>query len=197
MDGELERILIMQIKKGDQNSFKIVFLRFYKLLTSFSAKITMDINVAEDIVQELFIKLWTNRDNLEIRGSLLSYLYRSARNESINYLKHKKVEEKYQIYINRFSSEEAFRDLIEEEEFHNQLYSAYKLLPPRCKQIFELSRIQEKSHEEIASLLSISKNTVKNQIVYALKIIRSELEKYEGLLIISLIIKLLAQSIFF
>jgi RNA polymerase sigma-70 factor (ECF subfamily) len=87
------------------------------------------------------------------------------------------------MHITNASTDSFFHDKIEEEEINQLIYKTIQSLPPRCKQIFELSRFEEKSFEEISQELSISKNTIKNQLVSALKQIRQVLEKNEILIL--------------
>jgi len=182
---------ISQFKTGSIDAYKILFNQFYRPLCLFANKYVLDLDVAEDIVQELFIKFWEQRDNIFLDTSLKSYLFQSVRNECLNYLKHQKVEAKYKLHVMNASSDVFFQDKLEEEEVNILIYNAIQTLPPRCKQIFELSRFEGKSFEEIAQVLSISKNTVKNQLVSSLKYIRQVLEKNEILLLTTLVSRFL------
>ncbi len=187
-----EDFLTYQIRADSVDAYKTLFDLYYKPLCSFANKYVLDLAVAEDIVQELFVRFWEQRKELQLKSSVKSYFFQSVRNECLNYLKHQGVEERYKAHFKNAATEDFFYDKLEEEEINQLIYQAIHALPARCKQIFELSRFEGKSFEEIALALSISKNTVKNQLVSALKCIRQVLEKNEILLLITFISKFLS-----
>lgn len=177
--------LTYQFKAGSVDAYKTIFNLYYKPLCSFAKKYVLDLAVAEDIVQELFVKFWEQRKEVQLEISVRSYFFQSVRNECLNYLKHQGVKEKYRMHIENASTDNFFYDKLEEEEINQLVYQTIQSLPPRCKQIFELSRFEGKTFEEISQELSISKNTIKNQLVRALTHIRQVLEKNEILLLIA------------
>jgi RNA polymerase sigma-70 factor (ECF subfamily) len=183
--------LTYQFKAGSVDAYKTLFNLYYKPLCSFAKKYVLDLAVAEDIVQELFVKFWEQRKEVQLETSVKSYFFQSVRNECLNYLKHQGVKEKYKMHIESASTDNFFYDKLEEEEINQLVYQTIQSLPPRCKQIFELSRFEGKTFEEISLELSISKNTIKNQLVRALKHIRQVLEKNEILLLIAYFFRLL------
>jgi RNA polymerase sigma-70 factor (ECF subfamily) len=174
-----EDFLTYQFKAGSVDAFKSIFNQYYKPLCSFARKYVFDLAVAEDIIQELFVKFWEQRNEIQLKTSAKSYLFQSARNECLNYLKHQHVKEKYKTHVSIVSTDSFFHDSLEEEEINQLVYRTIQSLPSRRKQIFEMSRFEGKSIEEIARELSISRNTIKNQLVKALKQIRQVLEKNE------------------
>jgi RNA polymerase sigma-70 factor (ECF subfamily) len=174
-----EVFLNYQVKAGSVDAYKTIFNLYYKPLCSFAKKYVLDLAVAEDIVQEIFVKFWEQRKEIQLKTTVKSYFFQSVRNECLNYLKHQGVVEKYKVHIASAVTDDFFYDRLEEEEINQLVYQTIQSLPPRCKQIFELSRFEGKSFEEIAQELSISKNTIKNQLVSALKHIRQVLEKNE------------------
>lgn len=184
MSDKKEDLLISQYKVDSVEAFKVLFDIYYKPLCLFAKRYVLDIAVAEDIVQELFVKFWEQRNLILITTSVKSYLYHTARNECLNYIKHQSVEEKYRSHILQFNNEDFFHDLLEEEEINLLIYRSIQSLPPRCRQVFEMSRFDGKSFDEISEKLLISRNTVKNQLVNALRCIRKALEEYEVLLLI-------------
>lgn len=174
-----EYFLTYRFKAGSVDAYKNIFDLYYKPLCLFAKKYVLDLAIAEDIIQELFMKFWELRNEIQLKTSVKSYLFQSARNECLNYLKHQNVQEKYKRHIANVSTDSFFHDQLEEEEVNRLVYEAIRSLPPRCRQIFELSRFEGESFGEIAHELSVSENTVKNQLVHALKLIRQVLEKYE------------------
>lgn len=185
----MEDFLTCQFKSDPERVYKIVFDELYKPLCSFAKKYILDLDEAEDIIQNLFLRLWEQRD-IDFKTSIKSYLFQSARNECLNYIKHRLVEDKYKDHLLKVYSDAFYESAMEEEEINKIIYDAIQNLPSRCRQIFELSRIEEKSIDEISKKLSLSTSTVKNQLVTALKRIRSDLEKYE-ILIITIIITII------
>jgi RNA polymerase sigma-70 factor (ECF subfamily) len=180
-----DEFLTNQLQTGSVDAYKTLFNLYYKPLCSFAKKYVLDLAVAEDIVQELFVRFWEQWKEVQLETSVRSYFFQSVRNECLNYLKHQGVNEKYKMHIENASTDIFFYDKLEEEEINQLVYQTIQTLPPRCKQIFELSRFEGKTFEEISLELSISKNTIKNQLVRALKHIRQVLEKNEILLLIT------------
>jgi RNA polymerase sigma-70 factor (ECF subfamily) len=181
-----EDLLMHRFKSGSVEAYKIIFDQYYKPLCSFAKKYVLDLAVAEDIVQDLFVRFWEQRNEFQLRASAKSYLFQAARNECLNYLKHQNVKEKYRQHIMNVSTDSFFHDKLEEEEINQMVYEVIRSLPPRCRQIFELSRFEGKTFDEIAQELSVSKNTIKNQLVSALRQIRQSLEK-NGIFILAAI----------
>ncbi len=170
--------------------FKELFDQYYKPLCSFANKYLLDLSVAEDIIQELFVKFWEQRETTQLTISAKSYLFQAAKNECLNYIKHQAVQAKYKKHLAYVSTDSFFYDSMEKEEINHLIYQTIQTLPPRCKQIFEMSRFEDKTFDEIASELDISRNTIKNQLVSALKKIRSVLEQNEILVLTSIFIKM-------
>jgi RNA polymerase sigma-70 factor (ECF subfamily) len=185
MANQKEDFLTHQFNAGSVDAYKNIFELYYRPLCSFAKKYVLDLAIAEDIVQDLFVKLWEQRNNILLKTSAKSYLFQSVKNECLNYLKHQNVQESYKTHIANVSTDDFFHDKLEEEEVNLLVFRTIQSLPPRCRKIFELSRFEGKSFEEIAQELSISKNTIKNQLVNALKHIRQVLEKNEILLLIA------------
>ena len=191
MKERKEDFLTHQFKTGSVDAYKTIFNLYYKPLCSFARKYVLDLPIAEDIIQELFVRFWEQRNEIQLTTSIKFYFFQSARNECLNYLKHQGVKEKYRAHILNVSTDDFFHDKLEEEDINQLIYQTIQSLPPRCKQIFELSRFEGKSFEEIAQELSISRNTIKNQLVNALKQIRRVLEKNEILFLFFIFSRLL------
>jgi RNA polymerase sigma-70 factor (ECF subfamily) len=134
----------------------------------------------EDLVQDLFVSLWMEAPNLEIRTSLKSYLFSSIKNRCLDYQKHQKVTEKYREYIlfSADNGENSTEQYFSESELRQFIQKSLEKLSPRCREIFELSRIKGMSNQEISEQLGISKRTVELQISNSLKVLRKELIEY-------------------
>jgi RNA polymerase sigma-70 factor (ECF subfamily) len=131
---------------------------------------------AEDVVQEVFIKLWDKRDTLDGVNNIKSYLFQATKNSSLNWLKSKKNQNESINDVNfTHGSSNNIEEQIEFEETQNKITQALSLLPTKCKAVFLLSRNEDKTYKEIAEGLNISVKTVENHMGKALKILRSEL----------------------
>jgi RNA polymerase sigma-70 factor (ECF subfamily) len=178
MGEESEDILIVrQLREGREAAFHALFKKYFGALTIFSNKIVKDEDVARDIVQGVFTRIYEQRSTLEIQVSLKAFLYQSVRNRSLNELKSRQIKQRHHDIILQQSSGDIATDdsLIEEAEMEDRIVEAIGALPNQCKRIFEMSRFDGLSNSEIADTLSLSKRTVETQISKALKTLRSQL----------------------
>jgi len=170
--------LIAKIKTGDYNAFGILFERYYSLLCNFAMKSVRDHFIAEDIVQEVFIKIWETRKTVNITGSVKSYLYISVKNRSLNKIQSETVRREYSSRFLIYQNIEVSQTELEQEEFRDYLFRCIQKLPPRCKDVFVESRFTELRQEQIAEKMHISLKTVKAQVGKALRYIQSCLQIY-------------------
>lgn len=186
IQGIYENVLIGRLKAGDQTAFELLFHFYYPGLVMYSTQFTADRMEAEEIVQDFFVKLWQRHPQITLTESLKSYFFSSIKNGSLNFLKHKKVEEKYIRKMTELASQHLayIPDLYVDSELQEKVKNAIDLLPEKCREIFIMSRIQGLKNEEIATNLNISKRTVETQISKALKVLRVELKDYIGLMIL-------------
>ena len=173
--------IIEAIIKGDEQAFEQVFRQYYNRLFNYACHYIIDREIARDMVQESFMSLWENRSGLDSNSSLISLLFRITHNNSLNYLKHLNIHKKYSesvrknltIYRLNYA---ALKDETSEQilylELQEKVNKAIEQLPPKCKEIFVLSRSREFKHKEIAKQLNISVKTVENHITEALRRIR-------------------------
>ena len=189
-----DSILIKLLKDGNPKVFETVYNRFFGPLFVYAKEYVINEEEAKELVQDTFLKLWEVKATLYDDTSLSAYLYRITRNNCLNYLKHLKVQKKYRQYsvskkmeleLNYSALNHDSADGIISEELEEKVTDTINSLPPRCKQIFELSRFQDKKYREIAEELNISVKTVENQIQKALKIMRENLYGLLRLIIIA------------
>ncbi|MCD4832215.1 MAG: RNA polymerase sigma-70 factor [Bacteroidales bacterium] len=159
-----------------------LFNKYYGDLCRKAFRIINNKVISEDIVQDVFFKLWENRKKIQIQTSLKAYLNRMVFNESISYLRKNKelIDFSDEIEIEDVNTNIADKQ-IEQKELRNIIDSAINKLPPACKTIFLLSRINELSYKQIAEKLDISIKTVENQMGKALRILRQSI-KYDFVL---------------
>ena len=175
--NDQEGQLIQSLAKRDEASFEHVFKTHFKNLHAYACTITRDDAAGEEVVQQVFTRLWERSDGLTISGSVSAYLYRAVYNESLNYLKHKKVRSAYGqhvVHTMKNETEHAGKRL-QLKELEGKLAQAMNDLPEQCRTIFQLSRFEELKYREIADRLGLSVKTVENQMGKALKILRVKL----------------------
>lgn len=186
--GYTNKELTVFLKEGDHAAYAEIYDRFQCLLYVYACKIVKDQDEAEDIVQEIFISLWEKRNDIDFHTSLSSYLYCAVRYKFINLLDRKKVRSDYSTSLQKFIDQGDFvtDDYIREKELHNIIEQQICLLPEKMRQIFIMSRKQNKSNKEIADELSKSEKTVRNQVNNALNILRVKLGLLTFLILIEI-----------
>ena len=175
MEIETGKDLVAIIREGKISAFTKFYTLFFQRLLLTSDKYIKDAFIAEEIVQNVFLKIWENPENLIEVKSIRSYLYKSVINASINHVNREKNIAQHHQKIAADFTEEYFVDLDEENELIVLLHAEIEKLPPQCKKIFKLNRFEHLKYKEIAILLDISERTVENHISTALKALRKSL----------------------
>jgi len=175
-----DRQVIQRIRSGDASAFEALFHAHYSRLFRFLLHFTRSTDLAEELVQELFTSIWTQKRDFNPRGSLRPYLFKMAKNLALDHIRHHRVL--------RMKEGEILDELLRnvktpDEQLDNkllleELQRAIKKLPHRCRLIFIMSRYDGLKYAEIANILAISKNTVETQISRALKAVRKHLATY-------------------
>jgi len=174
-------LLLTKIKEGDVKAFEKLFKSYHTPLCLYAAGITGSMEVAEEIVQDLFYYFWKERHKLPLFRSVKSYLYRAVRNESIQFCEHLTVRDKYKTSILSDQTEVASEDpqeSLEYKELEELIKGTLRKLPERRLRIFCMHRFQGMKYSEIASLLSVSVKTVEAEMTKALQALRKEIEDY-------------------
>lgn len=161
-------------KKWDADSFKKFFESFYPSLCLFANKYLKDPEASLDIVQDAFVTIWNRRNEVQSINSAKSYLFKYAKNRSLNYLRDQ--EQRKRINFEQLDTEIFFRDNLIEEETYQEIYEAVRNLPPQGQRVIELS-LDGFKNQEIADELNISVNTVKTIKLRAFKGLREELKE--------------------
>ena len=185
-----EKDLMEQLRKGSKNAFSNVFNHYYNGLCAYSYTFVKDHDTSGEIVQDFFAELLESQALYKVNISLKLFLYRSIHNKCINYLKSLSVSQarlaRYAKYIqeeNELFEMDTESDMYERfftENFEKDVYEAIDALAPQQKQIFTLSRFQQKSYADIADELDISINSVKTQMSRALQKLRASLIQKMG-----------------
>lgn len=163
------------IRLGDHDAFTALYSLHFRGLAVTSLKYVKDPAIAEEIVQDIFLKLWEDPVQLETVVSLKAYLYRSVINMSINHINRQKNIAQHHQRIADEVSKEYIETLIEDHALKELLYREIELLPDQCRKVFKMSRFQDMKYREIAATLGIAEKTVENHIVNALKTLRANI----------------------
>jgi RNA polymerase sigma-70 factor (ECF subfamily) len=168
------------LAQRDETAFEQVFKTHFKRLHAYAFTILRDEAEAEEMVQQVFFKIWERNENLSLTGSVSAYLYRAVHNESLNHIKHQKVRSNHQLHIAYSMKNEVEHPAkkILTGEMEKKIHSALNELPEQCRTIFQMSRFDELKYREIADKLGISVKTVENQMGKALKLLRAKLADF-------------------
>ena len=174
--------LVKSLRSGEERAFVYLFDNYYDGLVNYAGRIVREAELANDLVQSTFCKLYEERKGLDVRLSIKSYLYKSVYNSCLNAIKHQKV---VRNYIDREMLDFYFEEVVQrpevevellEQDLRKALDEAVDRLPERCREVFVLSKMEELSNKEIADRLNISVKTVEAQMTKALSRLRKDLE---------------------
>ncbi len=176
--------LIENIRHGDVAAFEILYKQYYIYLCQISEHIVRNPSDAEEIVSDVFFRVWNTREKVEITKSIKAYLIKAVYNESLNHLESNKFRNKLTQSISNSDSELLIWDnnyplgQLFEKEILEALDQGINALPDACRQIFLLSRNEDMKYNDIACKLGISVNTVKTQMKIALARLRETLKDF-------------------
>jgi RNA polymerase sigma-70 factor (ECF subfamily) len=170
---------------------KHLFDEYFHHLVLSVMRYVNDYDKAEDIVQDVFVKVWQNFDELKQIEDLKAYLFKAVKNSSLNYLRHIKVKQKFIVCSEDFHSsfEKSAEDFKIEEETNNRINRAVSKLPDHWREAFVLSKYDNKKYHEIALEMNISQKTVEKYISKSLQFLRNELK--DLLLVCIIVLKFL------
>jgi RNA polymerase sigma-70 factor, ECF subfamily len=173
----------------DDQQFEHLFKTYFKVLHAYSATMLRDEEAAEEIVQQLFLKLWEKREQLTFQTSVKAYLYKCVYHDSLNYLERQKTAERYREYASKTMNNEAEDSSrrLDLAQLESRLKEALNELPEQCRTVFQLSRFNDLKYKEIAEQMGLSPKTVENHMGRALKLLRLKLVDFLSLIILSLI----------
>lgn len=172
MDDTITKEVLLSLQNGDHKAFEMAFVAYFDKVKYFVERIIRSEDEAEELAQDIFVKLWVNRKGIDIQKSFSGFLFTMAHNASFNYLKHKDVQNNY-LSINGLSEEvDSTEEMMYAKEIALLIEMTVNRMPAQRKNIFQLSRNEGLSNDEIASRLHISKKTVENQLSLALRELR-------------------------
>lgn len=183
-----DRLLVARIRQGDYEAFDALFCAYRDDLGAFVQSIVRSREVAEEVIQDLFLRLWEHRDLWEFDGVLRAYLFTAARNRAISYLRRERVQSRL---LERVAREQGMRPVLSSPEpsaeavaqahdLEAVIARTVESLPPRCQEVFRLSRQHHLSHAEVGKVMGISVKTVEVQLRRALIALRAALADYRA-----------------
>ncbi len=176
----VQKTYFADIKQSDRNAFEEFFRLYYALLCNFAFQFLKEKEASEEVVQEVFFKIWDRRESIEITGSEKSYLFSAIRNACLNQIKHVNIREKYKEHNQEAieSSERKEDDFVVQQELAEKINQSIAALPEQRQIIFRLSREEGLKYKEIAAKMNLSVKTIEAQMGKALKFLRTELAEY-------------------
>lgn len=181
-----DKYLFEEIKAGNKAAFDSLFRLYYQDLCRYALFLSCSADDAEEIVQDMFFKLWQNHKNINIPVAVKSYLYASVKNAVLNIIKHEKVKAAYikEKQIQEYNLDSS--EIMENAESLSNISNAIEQLPQKRREIFILCKLDGLKYKEIAEKLDISIKTVENQMGEALRFLREKLSDKEFILFIIL-----------
>lgn len=172
MKADQDILLFKEVQKGNRGAFNALFKKYYQPLCRFCYHHVSSKDVSEEIVQDVFVNTWENSAKTEIRISVAAWLYTLVKNHALNYLKKEKTRKKYE---ENASIEEENEPAYDTAKFKKELEKGMQKLPEKCRLIFQLSKSEGLSYDEIAEYLDISKKTIENQMTIAFRKLKETL----------------------
>lgn len=180
----LENLFGRVVATGDYHAFRELFTHHYRSLCNYAMRVVVTREIAEEVVSDVFVKLWKNREQIEVHTSFQAYIYRAVRNQALDYLKlriHRQNERESldsvqwnMTHADHFSP----ADELSFNEFHEHVEGCIQALPRQCQLIFRLSREEGLRYRDIAERLAISVKTVETQMSRALKVLRERVPEH-------------------
>ncbi len=168
--------LARKLHNGDPYAFRTLFTMHYQSLVNYARRYVRDVQTAEDIVGDVFLKIWDKRSELNITTSLKAYLFKMVHNHSINYLKSHKVEATDVFSLSLVIRSNLMADAgVNADELRQSIEQAIRELPERTRDVFTMHRYDDLKYKEIAEILNIKEGTVETHMVRALKYLRKRL----------------------
>lgn len=182
MNGNLTDSHLIELwRMGNEKAYGALFNRYFYKLYAYTSKLVTDKRISEEIVMDVMLSVWQKRDMLNTSLSLSAYLYRSVRNRLIDHFRKQNIPT---VSLDQTTVEPPSAFITDSRLLHKELESQYRLslnrLPPQKKRIFTMSREEGSSYKEIADRLQLSKNTVENHMVAALRLMKNHMQVCVG-----------------
>ncbi len=177
--ADISSVEIEKIRSGDVEAFEQLFRRLFYPLVAFACHYVNDPAAAEDLVQDVFIHVWSHREQLDPGRNIKTYLYTAVRNRAFKCARHFRVREQYRIHhIVSDTIADSPEQQAADAEFHQAVARSIQTLPVKCRTIFCMNRFDDLKYREIAEILNISVKTVETQMGRALKLLKKHLQAF-------------------
>ncbi|KAA0993446.1 RNA polymerase sigma factor [Dyadobacter aurulentus] len=181
-DNTQEKLLIERLREGDHLAFRNIYDKYADALLKRLLRLTKAGPVAEDLLQETFVKLWEKRQTIDPELSIKPWLYKVAENLVFQFYRELARDKRLQQQVSDWYMKEelvAFEEAIFSREKQNLVQKAIQQLPPKRRQVFNLCKLQGQSYEEAAIILGISPSTVSNHLIKANASVRLYLSQHK------------------
>jgi RNA polymerase sigma-70 factor (family 1) len=173
----MERQWLERLARGEESAFRLLFDRYHPFIYSFAHRMTASDPIAKDVVQDVMIKIWVNRQTLHTIDNLPAYINRMTRNQVLNGMKRKAHEESLIRELHPYrEGHNPTEEAAIGKELEQLLHQAIRQLPAQQQKVYRMSRIDGLKHEDIANELHISRETVKKHMMAALRSVKQYLE---------------------
>ena len=174
-----ETEIIRRIRQGDKGQFESLFRSSYVSLVRYAKTLVKDHDTSEEIVQDLFFRIWEDREKLNIESSLNGYLFRAVHNRCLHWIDHNRIVDRHaaEMALKEEGKSETPDDIIRYKELQAKIVKILEHLPERCGQIFCMNRFEGLKYSEIAEKMSVSVKTVEANMGRALKEFRKALKE--------------------
>ena len=172
MSGALtDKLLFQAVQEGDENAFEMLFRSYYPSLCQVAFELVRDKEIAEELVSDMFLKIWNKRTTLQIHSSVGGYLHFAVRNHALNYLKSKKMRfvDLEEIESSLPSTDQDPAQVMITDEVLKAWEKKIRQLPPQRQKVFRMNKLEGLSYAEIAAKLALSEKTVRNQVQTAVR----------------------------
>ncbi len=175
--------LLPLLREGKESAFKALYERYYTGLYTFLYKFLKSPELTEDITQEIFIKVWDDREKMPQLISVKSYLFTIGKNHAFNFLKRAGIDQvaKAEILKHYPASNDTLEGAIHDRDYKRYLETLLETLTPQSREVFKLCRQEGRTYDETAELLGISRNTVKKHMVRTMRILSDSVERDLGI----------------
>ncbi len=175
-----QNFLLKRLKQGDPEAFTMLFRQYYKDLVLFGGNFLKNQMICEDIVQSVFLRLWNEKESLEIKTSLKSYLLKSVQNSCLDEIRHQKIVHDHEAWFSQYATlyEIDTENYILYSDLYNRLQEVLGSMPEEYRIAFEMNRFEGLKYHEIAVQLNVSVRTIEVRISKALKILKKELKDF-------------------
>lgn len=186
--SENKNAKIISLKTGlDEKTFEQIFRTHFSSLCHFARKYIRDTDVCKEIVHNVFVNIWEKRTSIDLQKNIKSYLFSAVYSRCMNYIRdQKKFDGNAQEHIEVMekADDQDIEQKMAETELEGRINLAIQSLPEKCREVFQLNRIEGLKYKEIAEKLGISIKTVENQVSKALKVLRENLADYAKIMIL-------------